>query len=43
MDQARESIKKIATLDFEVLLPGHGVPLTSGSSEKVRELLQSMP
>jgi len=43
MDQARQSIKKIATLDFEVLLPGHGVPLTSCSSEKVREFLQSMP
>jgi len=43
MDQATQSIKKIATLDFEVLLPGHGVPLTSGSSQKVREFLQSMP
>jgi len=43
MDQAQASIKKIGTLDFDILLPGHGVPLMSASSEKVREFLKSMP
>jgi hydroxyacylglutathione hydrolase len=43
MDQAKHSIKKIATLDFEILLSGHGVPLMSGSSEKVRKFIKSMP
>jgi hydroxyacylglutathione hydrolase len=42
MDQAKQSIKKIGTLDFEILLPGHGVPLMSSSSEKVREFIPSM-
>jgi glyoxylase-like metal-dependent hydrolase (beta-lactamase superfamily II) len=43
MDLAKESIKKIATLDFDILLSGHGVPLMSASSEKVREYAKSMP
>ncbi len=43
MDQAKQSIKKIAALDFDILLSGHGEPLMSGSSEKVREFVPSMP
>jgi glyoxylase-like metal-dependent hydrolase (beta-lactamase superfamily II) len=34
---SRASIRKIATLDFDVLLPGHGVPLVAGAAGKVRE------
>jgi glyoxylase-like metal-dependent hydrolase (beta-lactamase superfamily II) len=43
MDQARRSIRTIATLDFTILLSGHGVPLTAGAAEKVREFIRSFP
>jgi len=36
----RRSIERIAHLDFEVALPGHGRPLVGGGKEKVKELLQ---
>jgi glyoxylase-like metal-dependent hydrolase (beta-lactamase superfamily II) len=36
----RESRKKIAALDFDLLLPGHGVPLRNGASEKVQKFLK---
>jgi glyoxylase-like metal-dependent hydrolase (beta-lactamase superfamily II) len=42
IDQAGQSIKKIAALDFDILLAGHGVPLLSNASEKVREYTQSL-
>lgn len=37
MDQAGRSIQKIASLEFECMLSGHGVPLRTGASIKVRE------
>lgn len=45
MDQSREheSRRKIAALDFDLLLPGHGVPLRTGASGKVRDFVGSMP
>jgi hypothetical protein len=43
MEQAGQSIKKVAGLEFDILLPGHGVPLMSGASEKVREFSLSLP
>ncbi|PKL59760.1 MAG: MBL fold metallo-hydrolase [Methanomicrobiales archaeon HGW-Methanomicrobiales-4] len=33
---ATESVKKLSELDFEYLLPGHGVPITTRAAEKVR-------
>jgi glyoxylase-like metal-dependent hydrolase (beta-lactamase superfamily II) len=41
MDRAREyaSRRKIAGLDFDILLPGHGVPLVNGASVKVRNFV----
>ena len=39
---SRQSIRKLATLDFEVLLPGHGVPLKSRASAKVREFAKGI-
>ena len=42
MGGAMQSVKKIAALDFEILLSGHGVPLRAGASEKVRELARSI-
>jgi len=37
--EAAKSIKKIAGLDYDILLPGHGKPVTRKASIKVRELL----
>jgi glyoxylase-like metal-dependent hydrolase (beta-lactamase superfamily II) len=34
---SHQSIRKIALLDFDLLLPGHGVPLRPGASVRVRE------
>ena len=44
MDPARShhSIRKIALLDFDVLLPGHGVPLRPDASGKVREFAKTL-
>jgi hydroxyacylglutathione hydrolase len=38
MQQARRSIGKIAQLDFDVMLGGHGEPLTSQAAVRIREL-----
>jgi hydroxyacylglutathione hydrolase len=45
MDPAREraSIRRIATLDFDTLLVGHGVPLRPDAPAKVRELAGTFP
>jgi hydroxyacylglutathione hydrolase len=37
MEKAKRSIEKIAKLDYEILLSGHGKPLMPNASEKVRE------
>ena len=42
MGVAMQSVKKIAALDFEILLSGHGVPLRAGASGKVREFARSI-
>jgi glyoxylase-like metal-dependent hydrolase (beta-lactamase superfamily II) len=42
MGGAMQSVKKIAPLDFEILLSGHGVPLKAGASERVREFARSI-
>lgn len=39
MDKAKDSIKKISSLDFDIMLPGHGNPVTSDASIKIRKLL----
>lgn len=38
MKAAVASIKRIGEFDFDVLLPGHGTPVTGAASTKVREL-----
>jgi glyoxylase-like metal-dependent hydrolase (beta-lactamase superfamily II) len=43
LNGSRQSIRKIASLDFEVLLPGHGIPLRDRASEKVREFAATLP
>jgi glyoxylase-like metal-dependent hydrolase (beta-lactamase superfamily II) len=42
LQQANKSIEKISTVDFEVLLSGHGEPVKSGGTQKVRELSSSL-
>jgi glyoxylase-like metal-dependent hydrolase (beta-lactamase superfamily II) len=39
---SRQSIQKIALLDFDILLPGHGIPLIGGASGQVREFAQAL-
>jgi len=41
-NQVRESIIKASTLSFDVMLPGHGEPLKSNASEKVREFSETL-
>ena len=41
MDQAKESVRKIAELKFEYLLPGHGPPITSNASAKLNEFVKN--
>jgi len=36
--KAWESLKRLASLDFSILLPGHGPPILSGAADKVRQL-----
>ena len=42
MGEAQRSIIMIATLDFDILLCGHGIPLKSGAAEKVRNFAKSL-
>jgi glyoxylase-like metal-dependent hydrolase (beta-lactamase superfamily II) len=44
LDAAREkeSIKKIAKLDFEIMLPGHGDPLVNHASDLVKKFAESL-
>jgi glyoxylase-like metal-dependent hydrolase (beta-lactamase superfamily II) len=37
MDKAKGSIRKISTFDFDVMLSGHGDPLMSEASQKVKD------
>jgi glyoxylase-like metal-dependent hydrolase (beta-lactamase superfamily II) len=36
MDQARTSIPRLAGLEYDIALPGHGAPILGRASEKVR-------
>lgn len=40
MDEAWISLRKIAELDFDILLPRHGAPVVGNASEKVKSLLK---
>jgi len=44
MDLSREheSRLRIAALDFDLLLPGHGVPLRPGASAKIRDFMRTV-
>jgi glyoxylase-like metal-dependent hydrolase (beta-lactamase superfamily II) len=42
MEQAMASLRRLAELDFEVLCPGHGAPLSSGAGEGVRAMVRGL-
>ena len=41
--EVKQSINKIAAIDFDVMLSGHGIPLRPDASVKVREFAKSLP
>jgi len=41
MVKAKESLRKISQLQFNILLPGHGRPVLQDAQEKVRHLLEN--
>ncbi len=43
MEEARASVRRIATLDFEVCCFGHGPPLMRNARERVQALADSLP
>ncbi|MET0426012.1 MAG: MBL fold metallo-hydrolase [Actinoplanes sp.] len=40
--QAAASVRKLATLNVQTILPGHGDPLTTGAAEALRKLAASL-
>ena len=38
-EQAKESIRRMATLDFEYLMPGHGAPVEGNASKKLKDFV----
>lgn len=43
VDECRESIKKLTALDFDVLVPFHGTPITQNAKEAVVKLVDTFP
>jgi hypothetical protein len=37
MSQSKASLSKLATLKFDMMLPGHGTPILSNASDRVIE------
>jgi hydroxyacylglutathione hydrolase len=42
IEEAKKSAKKIASYEFQLLLPGHGPPILGDASRKVKELVASL-
>jgi glyoxylase-like metal-dependent hydrolase (beta-lactamase superfamily II) len=42
IEEAKNSIRKIASYEFELLLPGHGPPILTDASKKVKGLVASL-
>ncbi len=38
----KESIRKISTFDFDVMLPGHGEPLKPNASKEIKRIVDSL-
>jgi glyoxylase-like metal-dependent hydrolase (beta-lactamase superfamily II) len=39
IEEAKNSVRKIASYEFELLLPGHGPPILANACEKVKQLV----
>jgi glyoxylase-like metal-dependent hydrolase (beta-lactamase superfamily II) len=42
MNKAKESIRKISMFDFDIMLSGHGQPLMTNASQKVKDFYNTM-
>jgi glyoxylase-like metal-dependent hydrolase (beta-lactamase superfamily II) len=42
MDQALDSLRRLAELEFDVLCPGHGEPLVGDAGEGVRAMVRGL-
>jgi glyoxylase-like metal-dependent hydrolase (beta-lactamase superfamily II) len=42
VSKSRDAIRKIASLEFDTLLVGHGKPIRPGASAKVREFAETL-
>jgi glyoxylase-like metal-dependent hydrolase (beta-lactamase superfamily II) len=42
MDKAKDSIRRISTFDFDILLSGHGQPLMPDASQKVKDYVVTL-
>jgi hydroxyacylglutathione hydrolase len=42
IEEAKNSARKIASYEFQLLLPGHGPPILGDASKKVKELVASL-
>jgi len=42
VEEAKKSIRKLVSYDFELLLPGHGPPILTDASKKLKELATSL-
>jgi glyoxylase-like metal-dependent hydrolase (beta-lactamase superfamily II) len=40
MEQAIDSVRRLAELEFDVLCPGHGEPIVGGADEQLRAMLR---
>jgi len=40
VEQGKESIRRMATLEFEYLMPGHGAPVEGNASKKLKEFVE---
>ncbi len=41
-DQAIESVRRMAVLDYDVLCPGHGAAIVGGASDQVRQMARAL-
>ena len=42
MDQAMDSLRRLAELEVDVLCPGHGAPIAGGAGDQVRAMVEAL-
>jgi glyoxylase-like metal-dependent hydrolase (beta-lactamase superfamily II) len=43
LPRLRESVRSLLSLDFDILLPGDGEPISQGAKERLREFVNTFP